>query len=224
MSAILTTGAVLVLISYCGVLLTTLAAKVSGVQVNELKLGAGPLLGRFQAGVTLVVIRLFPFTGGAVLAGEGDLEVEQAPKEKWLRNKPWYLRAFVVFWISLFPIVFGVLVLGSDALPVFRTTIPDFFKGVISPLGTAQEALQQFVRVFESEGWLGASAVAAIRVCTLSIIPVFFVCGIGQVIKTLLLLRNSPAFETWNTITALVSLLCMVIWGFAICWFFIASS
>lgn len=222
MSAILTTCVVLFLVSYCGVLLTTLAAKISAVQVNEVRLGAGPLLGRFQAGVTLVEIRLFPFTGCAVLAGEGDLELEPAPKDKWLRHKSWYLRVFVVFWISLFPIVFGILVLGIEALPVLRATIPDFFAGVISPLGNAQEALQQFVAVFESKGWLKASAIAAIRVSSLSLIPVYFVCGIGQVIKTLLLIKNSSAMEVFNTTTALVGLLSSVVWVFAICWFLIA--
>ncbi|MFT6178056.1 MAG: hypothetical protein ACJA16_001165 [Akkermansiaceae bacterium] len=183
MSAIFITSGVLILISLIATICSVIAAKISGVLIEKVRFGSGPLIYRFNAGQTEYEIHLIPIVTSFQCAGEGFETDETIPNEVKLRHKPWYVRVFVTFWISLFPLLFGTIVLGWDSIPIILSAIPEFFAGVFSPTVHAQQALLHYVALFNDKGWLLASAEAAIRVTALSLIPFIPLCGIGQLLK-----------------------------------------
>lgn len=82
------------------------AAKLSGIQVDEFALGFGPKIVGFKKGETQYMINLLPFGGYVKMAGEGEY-LEEDGKEKAAAQNP---RGFEVqaWWKKLIVIVAGV--------------------------------------------------------------------------------------------------------------------
>ena len=75
-----------------------LAAKASGVYVNEFAIGFGPRLWGRRFGETLYSVRVFPIGGYVRMAGEDRQETDASiPADKTLYSKPPYIRALISF-------------------------------------------------------------------------------------------------------------------------------
>ena len=85
-----------------------IAAKITGIQVNEFALGMGPKLIGFKRGETLYSFRAIPFGGFCSLEGDG----EDSENPRAFNNKPARSRAFVLFAGSGMNIVLAIVALS----------------------------------------------------------------------------------------------------------------
>jgi len=122
------------------------AAKIAGIQVNELSLGMGPLLLKHQGKETLYSLRLLPIGGFCSMEGE-DGESENA---RAFNNKPAPHRAFVVVAGALMNLLLAIVILSciSGYVGVATTEID-----AVSQEGTAYTAgIQPGDRIIEVGG------------------------------------------------------------------------
>lgn len=110
-----------------------MAAKLVGIQVNELSLGMGPLLFKHQGKETLYSIRLLPIGGFCSMEGED----EESENSRAFNNQPALQRAFVVVAGATMNLLLAILILSciSGYVGVATTQIQDVSKG-----GTAYAA------------------------------------------------------------------------------------
>ena len=87
------------------------AAKLTGVQVNELSLGMGPKLFEHQGKETLYTLRLLPIGGFCAMEGED----EESENERAFNNKPAWSRALVIVAGALMNVLLAVLILSAIA-------------------------------------------------------------------------------------------------------------
>lgn len=87
------------------------AAKITGIQVNELSLGMGPLLLKHQGKETLYSLRLFPIGGFCSMEGED----EESENVRAFNRKPALARAFVVVAGALMNLLLAIVILSCIA-------------------------------------------------------------------------------------------------------------
>ena len=87
------------------------AAKLTGVQVNELSLGMGPKLFEHQGKETLYTLRLLPIGGFCAMEGED----EDSDNERAFNRKPAWARALVIVAGAAMNILLAVLILSCIA-------------------------------------------------------------------------------------------------------------
>lgn len=108
------------------------AAKLSGVQVNEFAIGMGPTLLKFQRGETKYAIRLLPI--GGFVSMEGEDEASDNPRS--FDKKPIWKRAIILVAGATMNIVLGFIlataVTASQSGPIASTTIAKFDEGAVS--------------------------------------------------------------------------------------------
>lgn len=84
-----------------------IAAKLSGVKVNEFALGMGPKIFSFQKGETVYSLRLFPIGGFCSMEGE-DSETETDDERAFI-NKPVWKRMIIVLAGAIMNIILGLI-------------------------------------------------------------------------------------------------------------------
>ncbi|MBQ8589668.1 MAG: RIP metalloprotease RseP [Firmicutes bacterium] len=87
------------------------AAKFTGVQVNELSLGMGPLLWKHQGKETLYSVRLLPIGGFCSMEGED----EESENERAFNRKPVWARALIIVAGALMNVLLAVAILSAIA-------------------------------------------------------------------------------------------------------------
>ena len=87
------------------------AAKLTGVQVNELSLGMGPLLWKHQGKETLYTLRLLPIGGYCAMEGED----EESDNERAFNRKPTWARALIIVAGAVMNVVLAVAILSAIA-------------------------------------------------------------------------------------------------------------
>ena len=124
------------------------AAKMSGVQVNEFSLFMGPAIFKKQVGETLYTIRCIPIGGYCAMEGE-DADTE-SPRS--FQKAAWWKRLIILVAGSLVNFVAGVLLLAIVYAPVqqFVTPVISFFEEGCPLYG--QEGLQEGDRILELDG------------------------------------------------------------------------
>ncbi len=101
------------------------AAKLSGVKVNEFAIGMGPKLFSFTRGETKYSLRLLPIGGYCAMEGED----EESDSPRAFGNKPTWKRIIIVAAGAIMNIVLGLLMTLAMVLqqPYYAsTTIADF--------------------------------------------------------------------------------------------------
>lgn len=107
------------------------AAKLSGVKVNEFALGMGPKLFGFTKGETKYSFRLLPIGGYCSMEGED----EESDNPRAFSNKPTWKRIIIVSAGAVMNIVLGLLmtlVLVLQQPSYASTTISDFPEGSVT--------------------------------------------------------------------------------------------
>lgn len=121
------------------------AAKLTGVQVNELSLGMGPLVLKHQGKETMYSIRLLPIGGFCSMEGED----EESDNVRAFNNKSSLQKAFIVVAGALMNLLLTIVILSCIAgyVGVGTTTID-----TVSPEGTAYAAgLREGDKIIEME-------------------------------------------------------------------------
>ena len=107
------------------------AAKLSGVKVNEFALGMGPKLIKFKKGETLYSLRLFPIGGFCAMEGEdGDSDDDRA-----FGNKAVWKRMIIVLAGAFMNIVLGLVLMMITLAPSERfasSTVAEFTENATS--------------------------------------------------------------------------------------------
>lgn len=111
-----------------------IAAKLSGVKVNEFALGMGPKLIKFQKGETLYSIRLIPIGGFCAMEGEDE---ETGDPRAFNSKKPW-IRLIILAAGAFMNILLGFILIFSLALGSSQIVIPKVEKVVEN--GAAEES------------------------------------------------------------------------------------
>ncbi len=98
-----------------------IAAKISGVRVNEFAIGMGPAIFKKKIGETLYALRLLPLGGYCAMEGEDE---ESEDVEHAFHSKPILSRILIVASGPIMNLIVGVLVLAFVFLPVTGWTTP----------------------------------------------------------------------------------------------------
>ena len=99
------------------------AAKLSGVQVNEFALFMGPAIWQKQVGETLYSLRCIPIGGYCAMEGEdGDDEDPNNPRS--FQNAAWWKRLLILVAGAFMNFVSGVLIFAIVFLPVRAVAEP----------------------------------------------------------------------------------------------------
>ena len=96
------------------------AAKLSGVQVNEFSMFMGPALWKKQVGETLYAIRLMPIGGYCAMEGEDG----GSDNPRSFDKAAWWKRLIILVAGAAMNFVVGVLLMVIVYLPVERTVVP----------------------------------------------------------------------------------------------------
>ncbi len=124
-----------------------IAARATGVQVNEFSVGFGPKLFKYQGKKTLYTFRLIPF--GGFCAMEGEDEASQNPNA-FCNKKPWR-RLIIIVAGALFNLIFGLIVVMIILAPSTRfatTKVAQFTDTAVS----AQHGLQVEDEIVKVDG------------------------------------------------------------------------
>ncbi len=97
-----------------------IAAKLSGVKVNEFALGMGPKLFGKQKGETLYSVRLIPIGGFCAMEGED----EETRDERAFNNKKPYIRLIILVAGAFMNILLGFILIFSLMIGTGQTVIP----------------------------------------------------------------------------------------------------
>ena len=97
-----------------------IAAKLSGVKVNEFAIGMGPKLFGKQKGETLYSVRLIPIGGFCAMEGED----ENTTDERALNNKKPYIRLIILVAGAFMNILLGFILIFSLTIGTAETVVP----------------------------------------------------------------------------------------------------
>lgn len=88
-----------------------LLARMNGIRVNEFSIGMGPKLCGFKRGETEFAIRLLPFGGACMMAGEDE---DVTDGERLIQNRSgqesllyWQARYLILFWHFSLPYLYS---------------------------------------------------------------------------------------------------------------------
>ena len=96
------------------------AAKLSGVQVNEFSMFMGPAIVKWQRGETLYAIRCIPIGGYCAMEGE-DADTE-SPRS--FQKAAWWKRLIILVAGAAMNFVIGIVLLGITFAPAKRVSVP----------------------------------------------------------------------------------------------------
>ena len=98
------------------------AAKLSGVQVNEFALFMGPAIFQKQVGETLYSIRCIPLGGYCAMEGED----EETESDRSFQKAAWWKRLIILVAGASMNFIAGVLIFAIIFLPVSQVAAPVF--------------------------------------------------------------------------------------------------
>ncbi len=124
-----------------------IAAKLSGVKVNEFALGMGPKILKFTKGETTYSLRLFPIGGFCAMEGED----EKSEDSRAFGNKPVWKRIIIVCAGAFMNILLGLLMMLVIVIqqPYYATTTIDSFP----ENSVTQQSLQAGDRFVSIDGY-----------------------------------------------------------------------
>lgn len=108
-----------------------IAAKATGVKVNEFAIGFGPKLLKFQGKTTLYSIRLLPLGGFCAMEGEDE---DSLDPDAFNNKKPWK-RFIITVAGAAMNLLFGLILIMLLLAPSDRyasTTVDEFKEGAVS--------------------------------------------------------------------------------------------
>ncbi len=108
-----------------------IAARATGVRVNEFAIGFGPTLWKKQTKKTLYAIHLIPFGGFCAMEGEDEDSADSGA----FCNKPAWKRLIIIIMGAVFNLVFGVLLVMITLIPTrvyTTTTVASFYENAVS--------------------------------------------------------------------------------------------
>ncbi|MDO5153300.1 MAG: site-2 protease family protein [Eubacteriales bacterium] len=124
------------------------AAKLSGVQVNEFSMFMGPALWKKQVGETLYAIRLIPI--GGYCAMEGEDGVSDNPRA--FGKAAWWKRLIILVAGAAMNFLVGVLLMIVVYLPVSRIAVPVIHSFTDFCTINGESGLQEGDRILELDG------------------------------------------------------------------------
>ncbi len=108
-----------------------IAAKISGVRVNEFAVGFGPKLFKKKLGETTYAVNLIPLGGYCAMEGED----ETSSDGRAFCNKGPFKRLFIVANGAIFNLILGVILIGITLIPgekFITTTVASFRENAVS--------------------------------------------------------------------------------------------
>ncbi len=124
-----------------------IAAKLSGVRVNEFAVGFGPKLFSFKGKETKYAVNLIPLGGYCAMEGED----EESSDGRAFCNKPPYKRFLIVVMGAVFNLILGFIIVAIILAPNERfasTTIAEFGENAVSQ----QSGLQVDDKIVKVDG------------------------------------------------------------------------
>ena len=125
-----------------------LAAKLSGVRVNEFSIGMGPLIFQKEKGDTQYSLRLFPVGGFCAMEGE-DADTEN-PRS--FQKAAWWKRLIILVAGAAMNLVTGFLLLGITFAPADAINVPVIADVRDGCTVISQEGLHVGDRILEVDG------------------------------------------------------------------------
>ena len=124
------------------------AAKLSGVQVNEFSMFMGPALWKKQVGETLYTLRLIPIGGYCAMEGED----EGSDNPRAFGNAVWWKKLVILVAGAAMNFLIGVVLMVIVYLPVQQVAVPviDSFEEYSTVSG--ESGLQVGDRILELDG------------------------------------------------------------------------
>ncbi|MBQ7801664.1 MAG: site-2 protease family protein [Oscillospiraceae bacterium] len=124
------------------------AAKLSGVQVNEFSVFMGPAIFKKQIGETLYAIRLIPIGGYCAMEGED----EDTENPRSFQKAAWWKRLIILVAGAAMNFVVGLLLLAVVYAPAEQFAVPvvDYFEEGCALYG--EEGLLEGDRILELDG------------------------------------------------------------------------
>ncbi len=108
-----------------------IAAKISGVRVNEFAVGFGPKLFKKKLGETTYAVNLIPLGGYCAMEGED----EESTDDRAFCKKGPLKRLFIVANGAIFNLILGVVIIGITLIPsksFTTTTVATFHEEAVS--------------------------------------------------------------------------------------------
>ena len=124
------------------------AAKLSGVQVNEFAIFMGPALVKWQRGETLYSIRCIPFGGYCAMEGED----EDTGNPRSFQKAAWWKRLIILVAGSFMNFVAGFLILVAIYMPSQYLVMPQIASTEEGSLVCGENGLQVGDRILEVDG------------------------------------------------------------------------
>ncbi len=124
------------------------AAKLSGVQVNEFSVFMGPAIVKWQRGETLYAIRCIPFGGYCAMEGE-DAESENP---RAFGAAKWWKRLIILVAGAALNFVSGLILLGIIYVPAKQFIVPEIAYMEDNCLVAGEDGLQVGDRFLEING------------------------------------------------------------------------
>ncbi len=124
------------------------AAKLSGVQVNEFSVFMGPALVKWERGGTLYAIRCIPFGGYCAMEGEdGDSENPNA-----FTRAAWWKRLIILVAGAFMNFVAGLLILIVIYIPAKQMIVPEIAQIEEGCLLAGEDGIQVGDRIWSLDG------------------------------------------------------------------------
>lgn len=129
-----------------------MAAKASGVRVNEFALGMGPALFKKQKGETMYTLRAIPIGGYCAMEGED----EESEDERAFNNKPAWKKAIIVVAGAAMNLILCVILMTGIAL--YTGTMTTTINEVSEDSPAAEAGIQAGDTILaidgkQTEGW-----------------------------------------------------------------------
>lgn len=124
------------------------AAKLSGVQVNEFSIFMGPAIVKWQRGETLYAIRCIPFGGYCAMEGE-DSDTEN-PRS--FQKAAWWKRLIILLAGSFMNFLTGLAIYAALFLPAQQIVVPEIVEFTDCCIFQGEDGLQLGDRILEIDG------------------------------------------------------------------------
>ena len=126
------------------------AAKLSGVQVNEFALFMGPAIFKKQVGETLYSIRCIPIGGYCAMEGEDGEGDAENPRS--FQNAAWWKRLIILVAGAGMNFITGVLIFAALYLPVQQVVVPEIGEFTDCCIFNHEEGLRIGDEILEIDG------------------------------------------------------------------------
>lgn len=125
-----------------------IAAKMSGVQVNEFAMFMGPAILKWKRGETQYSIRCIPIGGYCAMEGEN----EDTDNARSFQKAAWWKRLFILVNGSFMNMIAGVLIMVLIFLPVRRLDTPIIDEFASYSTVSGENGLQEGDEIYEIDG------------------------------------------------------------------------